>query len=226
MEKMKNIQAVLLDLDGTLTDPRQGITRCIEYALQKMGVTHQQPSLDWCIGPPLIESFEILLNTADKNMLEQALALYRERFADVGLYENTLYPDVVVGLHRLLQKGFRLYLATSKPQVYAERILAHFDVADYFSGVYGSELSGERSHKTDLIAYLIQQEAIDPESAMMVGDRKHDIIGARNNGVQTIAVAYGYGTPEELIQAQPAYLCNSFGTVVRLLLDQRRSYMG
>lgn len=220
------ISHVLLDLDGTLTDPKQGITRCIEYALQKMGVAHQQASLDWCIGPPLIESFAVLLNSDDPQLLQQALAFYRERFSDVGLYENTLYPDVVVGLHRLLQKGFKLYLATSKPHVYAQRILEHFDIADYFSGVYGSELSGERTHKTDLIAYLLQQESIEPESAMMVGDRKHDIIGARNNAMQTIAVAYGYGSPEELIQEQPAYLCNSFSTVVRVLLDQRRSYMG
>lgn len=223
---MTNIQAVLLDLDGTLTDPKQGITRCIEYALQQMGVGHQQASLDWCIGPPLIESFEILLNTTDKPALEQALAYYRERFSDVGLYENAIYPEVAIGLHRLLQKGFKLYLATSKPQVYAQRILAHFDVADYFSGVYGSELSGERTHKTDLIAYLLQQENMQAESAMMVGDRKHDIIGARNNGIRTIAVTYGYGSSEELIPEQPAYLCNSFSTVVRLLLDQRRSYMG
>lgn len=217
---------VLLDLDGTLTDPKQGITRCIEYALLQMGVGHQQASLDWCIGPPLIESFEILLNTTDKPALEQALAYYRERFSDVGLYENAIYPEVAIGLHRLLQKDFKLYLATSKPQVYAQRILAHFDVADYFSGVYGSELSGERTHKTDLIAYLLEQENMQAESAMMVGDRKHDIIGARNNGIRTIAVTYGYGSSEELLQEQPAYLCNSFSTVVRLLLDQRRSYMG
>lgn len=220
------ISHVLLDLDGTLTDPKQGITRCIEYALQKMGVTHQQASLDWCIGPPLIESFATLLNSADPKLLQQALALYRERFSDVGLYENLLYPDVVVGLHRLQQKGLKLYLATSKPQVYAQRILAHFDVADFFTGVYGSELSGERVHKTDLIAYLLQQEGLNTADCMMVGDRKHDIIGARNNAVKTIAVTYGYGSSDELLQEQPAYLCNSFRTVVRLLLEQRTGYAG
>lgn len=218
------VSHVLLDLDGTLTDPKQGISRCIEYALQKMQVVHQQPSLDWCIGPPLIESFEILLNSSDKNMLEQALAFYRERFAEVGLYENNIYPDVAVGLHRLRQKGLNLYLATSKPHIYAQRILAHFDLADCFKAVYGSELSGERNHKTDLIAYLLQQEGIDPALGMMVGDRKHDIIGARNNGIKTIAVTYGYGSNEELLQEQPAYLCNSFNTVVRLLLEQNRGY--
>lgn len=218
------VSHVLLDLDGTLTDPKLGITRCIEYALQKMQVMHQQPSLDWCIGPPLIESFEILLNTSDKNTLEQALAFYRERFSEVGLYENNIYPDVAVGLHRLQQKGLTLYLATSKPHVFARRILEHFDLADCFKAVYGSELSGERNHKTDLIAYLLQQEGIDPVLSMMVGDRKHDIIGARNNGIKTIAVTYGYGSNEELLQEQPAYLCNSFNTVVRLLLEQNRGY--
>lgn len=218
------VSHVLLDLDGTLTDPKLGITRCIEYALQKMQMTHQQPSLEWCIGPPLIESFEILLNTSDQNTLEQALAFYRERFSEVGLYENNIYPDVAVGLHRLQQKGLTLYLATSKPHVFARRILEHFDLADCFKAVYGSELSGERNHKTDLIAYLLQQEGIDPALSMMVGDRKHDIIGARNNGIKTIAVTYGYGSNEELLQEQPAYLCNSFNTVVRLLLEQNRGY--
>lgn len=212
------IQTVLLDLDGTLTDPEIGITRCIEYALSRLGAVYNGESLDWCIGPPLLDSFAILLDTQDQVVLQQALGFYRERFAEVGMFENTIYPDVMDGLIRLTQQEFTLYLATSKPHVYATRILEHFKISSFFKGAYGSELSGERTDKTDLIAYILEKEGFDPNHAVMVGDRKHDVIGARNNGIKTLAVTYGYGTQEELSLIHPDQQCRSFNDVVDFIL--------
>jgi phosphoglycolate phosphatase len=218
---MKNINTILFDLDGTLTDPKVGITTCIEYALSKLGVPYVGDSLDWCIGPPLIESFQILLNTTDTARLTQAIDFYRERFATIGMYENTIYPNVEHGLSQLKQQGFAIYLATSKPHVYANQILHHFGLDLFFNGVYGSELSGARNDKTALIAYILQQEAFDPRTAVMVGDRQHDVIGARNNGISTIAVSYGYGTQDELALINPNNQCQSFAAVVDLLLSRK-----
>lgn len=215
---MKAINTILFDLDGTLTDPQVGITRCIEYALSKSGVPHAGNSLDWCIGPPLIESFQILLNTTNTAQLTQAIDFYRERFATIGMYENTIYPNVELGLAQLKQQGFAIYLATSKPHVYAHKILHHFGLNPFFNGVYGSELSGERNDKTALIAYLLEQEKFNPLTAVMVGDRQHDVIGARNNGIKTIAVSYGYGSVNELALIQPDQQCASFTEVVDAIL--------
>lgn len=209
---------VLLDLDGTLTDPKIGITSCINYALTKLGVQSEQASLDWCIGPPLIESFEVLLNTTEQQVLAQAISFYRERFSTIGLHENTLYPEVLEGLLQLKRHDFSIYLATSKPHVFAHRILDHFKLSQLFNAVYGSELSGERNDKTELIAYLLEQEKFNPLTAVMVGDRQHDVIGARNNGITTIAVSYGYGSADELAFIQPDQQCASFTEVVAAIL--------
>ncbi|EOR05570.1 HAD-IA family hydrolase [Acinetobacter genomosp. 15BJ] len=209
------IKNILIDLDGTLTDPKTGIHGSIHFALEKLG----QPladefDLDWTIGPPLKASLAKLLNTQDDDLAEQALQAYRERFSVTGLFENEVYPSVAETLQQLQSQGYALFLATAKPTVYAKQILIHFDLAQYFTEMYGSELTGERTNKADLIAYILEQQQLDAQQCIMVGDRQYDIIGARANGIETIAVSYGYGTAEELAQAQPVTQISQFSALI------------
>jgi phosphoglycolate phosphatase len=190
---------LLFDLDGTLTDPYEGITRCISYALDILGhKISPDEDLRWCIGPPLRDSFMKLLASDDTALIEKAVTLYRQRFGTVGLFENRVYDDIPEMLEALQESGHTLYLATLKPIVYAERIVGHFGLQRYFEGIFGSELDGTRSDKTSLLSYLLQTELIAPSAAAMIGDRKHDIIGAKKNGVAGFGVLWGYGTKDEL----------------------------
>lgn len=213
------IKNILIDLDGTLTDPKVGITSCARYGLTKVGhPIDAKENIDWIIGPPLKASLAKLLNVAVEDVLaEQALLGYRERFSTVGLYENEVFDDVAETLAALQQQGYRLYLATAKPIIYAEKILDHFDLAQYFNKAYGSELSGVRTNKGELIAYILDQEQLDPVECLMVGDREHDILGARSNGIETIAVEYGYGSESELNQAMPQARIQQFSQLLQLL---------
>lgn len=199
------IKNILIDLDGTLTDPKVGITTSARYGLAKVGhPIADDVNIDWIIGPPLQASLAKILNVAvDDVLAEQALMGYRERFAVTGLYENHVFEDVAATLKTLQQQGYRLFLATAKPEVYARQILEHFELLQYFVHPYGSELNGDRTNKAELIAYIMQKEQLKPEECLMVGDREHDIFGARHNGIETIAVEYGYGSDAELTQAQP-----------------------
>ncbi|MEI3651248.1 MAG: HAD family hydrolase [Dolichospermum lemmermannii FEM_B0920] len=190
---------VLFDLDGTLTDPKPGITRCIQYALSELGYKPPDANeLLWCIGPPLKSSFSQLLQTSDDTLLEEAILLYRSRFSRIGLFENSLYPQIPETLKIIRAAGYQTFVATSKPQIYATRIIEYFDLAPFFDGVYGSELDGNRSVKGDLISYIIEREILLPSTVVMVGDRLHDIIGAKKNNIAAIGVTYGYGIREEL----------------------------
>ncbi|MCF9047219.1 HAD-IA family hydrolase [Acinetobacter nectaris] len=216
---MDQVKYILLDLDGTLTNPKQGIHACIHYAMNKLGMPlPENTDLDWTIGPPLKQSFEILLEKMGRKAdAEQALIFYRERFADVGLFENQVYPQVKETLQILKNKGYVLYLATAKPQIYAQLILAHFELLEYFQYAYGSELNGDRTNKADLIAYILQEEKIDACECIMVGDRQYDILGARHHQIDTIAVRYGYGTEQELDDALPKYRVQSFNEIIDIL---------
>lgn len=214
---------LLFDLDGTLSNPFLGITSCIQYALTGLG--HQAPpaeNLRWCIGPPLKETFAELLGPQDTHRADEALAKYRERFGTVGLFENQLYPQIEAALHELGREGHTLSVATSKPTVYAARIVEHFGLKKYFRVVDGSELDGTRTDKADLIAYILKRDKLAPNNVIMIGDRKHDIIGARKNGVRGVGVLWGYGTAEEL-NAAGARVCISapleLPAVVRTISD-------
>lgn len=190
---------ILFDLDGTLTDSFQGITRCISHALTTLGRSSPpQASLKWCIGPPLKNSLSTLLDSVDEELINEALTLYRDRFGSVGLFENEVYRDVPETLEELQQMGHKLYVATSKPSLYASRIIDHFDLSKYFTGVYGSELDGKWGDKVSLIHHILESETIDRFSTVMVGDRKHDMIGAKANEVLGFGVLWGYGSKEEL----------------------------
>jgi phosphoglycolate phosphatase len=197
---------IYFDLDGTLTNPKPGITRSIQYALRKLD--HAAPSEDeltWCIGPPLLASFKKLLGT--DALADAAILLYRERFADIGLFENEVYPGIEAALSVLAGQRRRLFVATSKPGVYAERIIDHFKLRGYFERVFGSELDGTRSDKTELLDYALKAAQVDPAIATMIGDRSHDMIGAKNNGMTAVGVLYGYGSREELLAAGADRVC-------------------
>ncbi|WP_416334325.1 HAD-IA family hydrolase [Acinetobacter guillouiae] len=213
------IKNILIDLDGTLTDPKVGITTSARYGLGKVG--HPIPdseNIDWIIGPPLKASLAKLLNVEANDLLaEQALLGYRERFAVTGLFENHVFDDVAQTLEALKSKGYRLFLATAKPEVYARQILDHFDLLKYFDYPYGSELNGERTNKGELITYILEKEKLNPEECLMVGDREHDIFGARKNAIETIAVEYGYGSKQELDEATPKARIAKFSELLNLL---------
>jgi phosphoglycolate phosphatase len=190
---------LLFDLDGTLTDPFPGITKCILYALEMLDRDlPPRESLSWCIGPPLKNSFAKLLASDDDALTEKAVAFYRERFGTVGLFENEVYDGIPEVLEALQEKGHTLYVATSKPAVYAERIIDHFGLRRYFKCIFGSKLDGTRSDKTSLISYILQTEMIAPSETLMIGDRELDIFGAKGNGILGLGVLWGYGTKDEL----------------------------
>jgi phosphoglycolate phosphatase len=204
---------IFFDLDGTLTDPKPGITRSIQYALERLG--HPVPGKDeliWCIGPPLHASLKKLVGT--DALADQALLLYRERFADIGLFENEAFPGIEDTLSALASSGRRMFIATSKPAVYAERIVDHFGLKPYFERVFGSELDGTRTDKTDLLRHALETAKVDPRQAIMIGDRGHDMIGARNNKMTAIGVLYGYGSREELEGAGAHRICETHRELV------------
>lgn len=198
-------QNVLFDLDGTLTDPREGITRSIQYGLSKMGIEEPDLSkLEHFIGPPLLQAFIEFYGFSEAQAWE-AVGFYRERFSVTGLYENHVFDGITPLLEDLVGQGRQLYIATSKPQIYAREIARHFDFAKHFKVIYGSELDGTRTNKVELIAHLMAEEGLDPAQTLMIGDRKHDLIGARHNGLDAAAVGYGFGSFEELSAHAPNY---------------------
>ena len=205
-------------MDGTLTDPKVGITTCARYGLAKVGChLTEQDDLDWIIGPPLKASLAKILGVSvEDERAEQALLGYRERFSTVGLFENEVYPRVDSTLG-VLASQYRLFVATAKPTIYAKRILEHFNLAQYFTRIYGSELNGDRTNKGELIAYILGSEQLNPEETLMVGDREFDILGARHNGVNAVVVTYGYGTTDELERAQAHYTISSFDELLTVL---------
>jgi phosphoglycolate phosphatase len=207
------LDAIYFDLDGTLTDPKPGITRSIRYALQKLDhpVIPTEDELTWCIGPPLRASFFRLFRGEDS--ADRAVSLYRERFSDIGLYENSVYDGISEVLATLSQSGHRLFVATSKPHVFAERIIDHFGLRRHFEHVFGSELDGRRADKSHLLEYALKTTAVDPSRALMIGDRSHDMVGAGNNGMKGIGVLYGYGNRDELIGAGALYVCATPGAI-------------
>ena len=210
---------ILFDLDGTLTDPKTGITRSVQYALEKYGIRIENTD-ELCpfIGPPLKESF-IKFFGFDEEMASDAVAKYREYFATIGIYENVIYDGVPEMLETLKNKNRDIILATSKPTVYAKKILEYFEIDKYFRFISGSELDGRRTNKAEVINYALRNCQIDDlSSVVMVGDRKHDILGAKQAGVLSVGVLYGYGSYEELANASPDKLVSSIGELTATLL--------
>lgn len=192
---------ILFDLDGTLTDPQQGITNAVAYALRHFGIeTEDNSTLNKFIGPPLIYSFVEYSGLTEKQAKE-AIKKYREYFGPKGIFENEVYKGIPKMLQTLRDRGDKVILATSKPWIYAEQILEHFGLKKFFDFVSGSEMNGDRNSKAEVIAYAIEKYGIDKDKAVMIGDRKHDIIGAEENNIKSIGVLYGYGNMEEFSTA-------------------------
>jgi phosphoglycolate phosphatase len=207
---MEHVSTVLFDLDGTLTEPFEGITKSIQYALTQLGAPiPTQAELAQYIGPPLRRTFGLLLDSSDQQIIEEAMRLYRVRFAEVGLFENVLYDGIVDLLAALQSAIVPLYVVTAKPRIYALRIIEHFDLAQYFTAIYGAELDGRFDNKADLVGHLLEHERLDAATTVMVGDRREDVIAARAHGVGTIGVTYGYGSAAELREAGADVICGS-----------------
>ena len=193
---------ILFDLDGTLTNPEKGIVNSIVYALKKIGIEeNDRKSLTKFIGPPLMESFEKFYGfSKEKSAL--ALKYYREYFSVKGLYENEVYEGNKDVLATIKKQGKKIILATSKPEKFAIEILKHFKLYDYFDFIAGATMDETRNEKADVISYALDSLNIcDLQNAVMVGDRKHDILGAKQIGIKSVGVLFGFGSKEELISA-------------------------
>jgi phosphoglycolate phosphatase len=197
---------LLVDLDGTLIDSAEGVVGCFRLALAEMGrIVPPEVDLSWVVGPPLRQSFAgVLGGTADP---EEALGLYRSCYEAEGLFRAVVYDGAPEALSRLTQSGVRLVPCTSKPAVYAARILARLDLDRYFEKAYGSELDGRLEGKGDLIGHILADRALDPSECVMLGDRKHDVAGAMRHAIPTIGALWGYGGEKELREAGAAALC-------------------
>ena len=194
--------ALLFDLDGTLTDNFEGIANCLRYALARLDAPEPDANtLRTCVGPPLRETLPRLLGSHDAALVARALALYRERFADIGWRENAVYPGIVDVLAAAVRDDRPMLVCTSKPQHYAERIVAYFGLGDFFAGVYGPALDGALDDKSELLAHLLARERLADAQCRMIGDRRHDVRAARRNCVASIGVLWGYGTRAELEDA-------------------------
>lgn len=195
-------QYLLFDLDGTLTDPKEGITKCFQYALKDFGIDEPDINqLTWMIGPPLIESFMEGYGFT-KEEAERGIKKYRERYTTVGWAENKKYPGIAQTLFKLREAGFVLATATSKPMDMAKKILKHFDLAQYFEVIGGASLDLSRCQKSSVIEYTLDCLNVHgTEQVLMIGDRKYDALGAKEFGMDCLGVLYGYGSGEELLQA-------------------------
>lgn len=222
---------LLFDLDGTLTDPKVGITTCVQYALKAFGI--EEPDLDKLesfIGPPLKDSF-MQFYGMDEEQANEAVDKYRERFNDIGIFENKVYDGIPAMLRTLQSKGMHLAVASSKPTVYVERILEHFHIAKYFEVVVGSELDGSRVNKDEIILEalnrLFHYKPIQRSQVYMIGDRKFDVEGAKAHQIESVAVLYGYGNMQEFKAAKADYIVRTVDELQKFLLrgaDEEKSY--
>lgn len=200
---------ILFDLDGTLTDPGIGITNSVMYALKKFGIEPPpREELFPFIGPPLSDSF-MRYYGMDEEKATLAISYYREYFSDIGIFENEVYKGIPETLAALKEAGFHLAVATSKPEQFAKRIVDHFDLKQYFEFTAGSLMNETRVMKHEVIAYALETGGFLPEETIMIGDRKHDVEGARKNNLPCIGVLFGYGSREELLNAGAVSLAAS-----------------
>lgn len=211
-------QHLFFDLDGTLSDPMLGITHSVQHALKKYGITVDNlQQLCPFIGPPLQDSFQDFYGFS-KEEADQACEYYNEYFLTKGLYENTLYPGMKEFLQLQADKGKTLYVATSKPEQLAKQILEYFDIDSYFHYIGGDTMQRTRSAKAKVIRYIMEANGLtDPSAILMIGDRKHDIIGAKEVGIQSVGVLYGYGDRKELTQAGADYIVEDLEELEALL---------
>ena len=209
---------VLFDLDGTLTDPGEGITNSVAYALNKFGINVQDKrELYRFIGPPLIYSFTNFYGMSYEDGLK-AVEYYREYFGVTGIFENTMFDGIPQLLETIKKSGRKISLATSKPEQYAVRILEHFDLTKYFDFIGAATMDESRSNKSDVIAYTLENLGVtDKSQVVMIGDRHHDIEGACQNGLDSIGVLFGYGDRDELENAGATYIAEKIEDIIKFI---------
>lgn len=213
------METIFFDLDGTLTDSGLGITRSIAYALNKLGKEiPDQGILEKFIGPPLADSFQTYTGLTPEEA-QQGIDFYREYYSVTGIYENSLYTGIPELLRDLKKKDLDLYLTTSKPEFFAKKILVHFEIAEFFSGVFGASMDEKLSEKTEIIKNALQTitPTVSPCKTLMVGDRSYDILGAKDHGLHSCGVLYGFGTKKELEKAGADFLINTPGELLTIL---------
>lgn len=205
------------DLDGTLTDPWEGITNSVAYALKRFGISvEDNKKLLPFIGPPLVDSFQEYVGL-DRESAIKAVEYYREYFSDKGLYENKVYDGIIGVLKELKQRGKKLVVATSKPQIFTEKILAKFNLDRYFDYVSGASLDQSKIKKGDIIAHAIKELKIEDTSrVLMIGDRCFDIMGASQNSTHSAGVLYGYGSREEIENSNPNYIVDKVQDILKI----------
>ena len=215
-------QYILFDLDGTITESAPGILNSVRYALKKMGFSiRDEEELLQFIGPPLVDSMKKYYGM-NEEQAEQAVVFYREYFSQKGMFENSVYEGIEESLKILSESGKKLAIATSKPEVYSVRIVEHFGLADKFEKICGASMDKSRNEKACVIRYTLEMLGIPDEekaSVLMVGDRRHDIIGAKQNGLDSMGVLYGYGNRNELEEAGADYIAESAMDVAKIILQ-------
>jgi phosphoglycolate phosphatase len=213
------INIILFDLDGTISDPKIGLTKSFQYALKNFGIDESLDELTKLIGPPIRPAFKHYYGFDDEGA-EKAVEKFRERFLTKGLFENTMYDGMDIMLQKLAGAGKTLMIATSKPIIQAKTVLSYFKIDKYFTYVSGSEMNGDRSEKSEVIQYALEQNNInDLSRCIMVGDRKHDIIGAKTAGIKSVGVLYGYGSYDELSEANADYIVKDVDELSDLLCN-------
>ena len=215
------ISYILFDLDGTLTNPKEGITKCVQYALASFGI--HEPDLDKLIpfiGPPLLQSFQEFYGFTPEDAAA-AVEKYRERFSTIGLYENFPYPGIAPMLQQLQAQGKTLAVASSKPTVFVKQILEKFELSQYFASIEGSNLDGTRTNKKEVISAVLQNFNNPPmEQLLMVGDRKYDVLGAKELGLPCVGVRFGFAAPGELESSGAIYIAQTVADLHQYLLQQ------
>ena len=209
---------ILFDLDGTLTDPFEGISNSVVYALKKYGIEVKDKStLTSFIGPPLFDSFETYYGFTKEQAVE-AVSFYREYYSTKGIFENSVYDGIVPLLQKLKGAGKKIILATSKPEKFSIKILEHFRLLEYFDIVAGATMDESRIKKSDIISYALSLGKItDKANTIMIGDREHDILGAKANGLKSVGVLYGYGDLEELKRAGADYIVKTPAEIFEII---------
>ena len=213
-----NFDPLLFDLDGTLTDSTEGIVRCLEYALERMGFDIPEDTNKF-LGPPLYRSFAEFCGM-NEEQVNEAVRIFRERYSTVGLFENRVYDGVPEMLKRLRDGGKRIMVATSKPEVYAVRIFDRFGLSQFFEIVGGANINGTRNDKDEVIEYVLEKAGIsDRSSVLMIGDRRQDVLGAHKTGLKCMGILWGFGSIEELTEAGADFIAETPVKAADMLLQ-------
>ena len=211
------ITTILFDLDGTLTDSGEGIMNCVRYAIEKFGHSVEEDQLPGFVGPPLQQHFQEVCGVGAAEG-KQLVSFYRERYTDIGIFENRVYPGVIELLEQLKQQGYVICMATSKPEIFASRIAEHFKFAKYFDIIGGSLLDGKKVKKSEVIEYVLEKAHVQVrEQVLMIGDRYHDIIGAKEAKIHSMGVLYGYGDRKELEEVGAEFIASTPEEVFRMI---------